>query len=53
MSLAYAIPAWQQGISMTANQGSTTMRNLPDVAMVANNVNIYWGDDFYDGISGG
>src|SRR5208283_3001095 len=53
VSLAYAIPSWQQGISMTANQGSTTMRNLPDVAMVADNVNIYWGDDFYDGVIAG
>jgi subtilase family serine protease len=31
---------------MTANQGSTTMRNLPDVALVANNLNIVWGNDF-------
>jgi hypothetical protein len=38
ISLVYPIPAWQQGISMTANQGSTTMRNVPDVAMVADNV---------------
>lgn len=29
------IPFWQQGINMTANHGSTTMRNVPDVAMVA------------------
>jgi subtilase family serine protease len=46
ISLAYGIPTWQQGISMTANQGSTTMRNVPDVAMVANNINIVWGNDF-------
>jgi hypothetical protein len=45
-SLAYGIPNWQLGISMTANQGSTTMRNVPDVAMVANNINIVWGNDF-------
>ncbi len=38
LSLTYPIPVWQQGISMTANQGSTTMRNTPDVAMVADNV---------------
>ena len=44
-SLTYEIPTWQQGISMTANQGSTTMRNLPDVALVANNVDIVWGND--------
>ena len=46
VSLAYGLPTWQQGISMTANQGSATMRNVPDVAMVANNINIVWGNDF-------
>jgi hypothetical protein len=46
VSLAYGIPDWQQGISMTTNQGSTTMRNLPDVALVADNINIVWGNDF-------
>jgi uncharacterized repeat protein (TIGR03803 family) len=35
ISTTFAIPTWQQGISMVANQGSTTMRNSPDVAMVA------------------
>jgi hypothetical protein len=45
VSLAYSIPAWQQGISMTANQGSTTMRNLPDVALVAYNIDMVWGND--------
>ena len=38
VSPTYAIPAWQQGLSMTANLGSTTMRNLPDVALTADNV---------------
>jgi hypothetical protein len=46
ISLAYSIPVWQQGISMTANKGSTTMRNLPDVALVANNVDVVWGSDY-------
>lgn len=32
------IPAWQQGISMIANQGSTTLRNVPDVALTADNI---------------
>ena len=45
ISLTYGIPTWQQGISMAANQGSTTMRNSPDVAMVADNLNIVWGND--------
>jgi hypothetical protein len=45
ISTVYPIPSWQQGISMTANQGSTTMRNLPDVAMIANNIDIVFGND--------
>ena len=35
VSTKYAIPSWQQGINMVANQGSTAMRNVPDVAMMA------------------
>jgi autotransporter-associated beta strand protein len=38
ISSTYAIPIWQQGISMDAIQGSAYMRNVPDVAMVAENV---------------
>ncbi len=38
ISTRYAIPSWQQGLDMTANQGSTTMRNIPDVALTADNV---------------
>ena len=30
----YAIPAWQQPVSMATNGGSTNFRNFPDVAMV-------------------
>jgi uncharacterized repeat protein (TIGR01451 family) len=44
ISTIYSIPSWQQGISMSANQGSTTMRNIPDVAMVAYNVSIIADD---------
>ncbi len=38
ISVTNAIPIWQQGINMTANQGSTTFRNLPDVALTADNI---------------
>ena len=38
ISTQYPIPAWQTNISMAANQGSTTMRNVPDVALTADNV---------------
>jgi hypothetical protein len=34
----YNIPAWQVATSMAANNGSTTKRNIPDVALTANNV---------------
>jgi subtilase family serine protease len=38
ISTQYPIPAWQTNISMTANQGSTTKRNTPDVALTADTV---------------
>lgn len=38
ISTQYPIPSWQTNINMTANQGSTTMRNTPDVALTADNI---------------
>jgi hypothetical protein len=38
VSAIYGIPVWQRGVNMSANQGSTSMRNCPDVAMVAANI---------------
>jgi uncharacterized repeat protein (TIGR03803 family) len=35
ISEVFPIPTWQQGVSMTASKGSTTQRNIPDVACVA------------------
>ncbi len=32
------IPAWQMGIDMSSNGGSTALRNVPDVAMNADNI---------------
>jgi hypothetical protein len=55
ISTTYAIPNWQQGVNMSANQGSTTMRNIPDVSMVATNLGVIasngglyegWGTSF-------
>lgn len=34
----FTIPAWQQGMDVSSNLGSTTMRNCPDVSMVATNI---------------
>ena len=41
ISPTYSLPWYQLGINMSANGGSTTMRNMPDVAMVADNVLAY------------
>ena len=38
ISTTYAIPAWQSGLNMSTNGGSTSHRNIPDVAMIADNV---------------
>ncbi len=44
ISSYYAIPTWQQGISMSANGGSTTTRNIPDVALTGDNVYVVYGN---------
>jgi hypothetical protein len=38
ISTSYPIPTWQQSVNMAAIGGSTTMRNVPDVALTADNV---------------
>jgi len=38
------IPSWQQGISMANNMGSTTLRNIPDVALTADNIYVIFDD---------
>ena len=42
ISASYPIPSWQKGLDMSANRGSTTMRNFPDVAMVAESLGGVW-----------
>ncbi len=42
ISTNYTVPSWQQGIDMTLNQGSTSMRNVPDVAMVADGIYVIY-----------
>ncbi|MGP8200891.1 MAG: protease pro-enzyme activation domain-containing protein [Limisphaerales bacterium] len=53
ISIYYAIPYWQTNISMTANLGSTTMRNTPDVAANADNCYLYTDDGQAGGGWGG
>ena len=52
ISSYYAIPFWQTNVSMASNQGSTTQRNIPDVAMTADNVH-YYSDNGSSGSVGG
>lgn len=40
----FAIPAWQQDVNMTTNQGSTAFRNIPDVALTADNIWVIYND---------
>ncbi|MGO8836766.1 MAG: protease pro-enzyme activation domain-containing protein [Limisphaerales bacterium] len=48
ISTRTSIPIWQQGVSMVSNGGSTVMRNVPDVALTANQVWVI----YYNGLSG-
>jgi subtilase family serine protease len=49
VSSYYSIPAWQTNVSMSANGGSTQQRNIPDVALTADNVLVY-SEDGSEGI---
>jgi uncharacterized repeat protein (TIGR01451 family) len=44
VSTYYAIPSYQQGINMATNHGSTTMRNVPDVALTGDNVYVVYNN---------
>jgi uncharacterized repeat protein (TIGR03803 family) len=46
------IPIWQQGVSMATNQGSTIYRNLPDVALTAEDIYVAYGDGESGGVNG-
>jgi len=52
ISTSYSIPYWQTNINMTANQGSTTKRNVPDVALTADNVFVYYGNGSSEELGG-
>jgi len=52
ISTVWPIPSWQLGISMVTNLGSTTMRNIPDVALTADNIFLIYSNGL-SGSSGG
>ena len=43
ISSYYSIPDWQTNVDMNLNGGSTTARNIPDVAWTADNVYVEYG----------
>lgn|GEM_PF-1930509 len=54
ISPSWPIPWYQQGLSMTANHGSTTMRNGPDISVNAGSpgISTYTGWSGWDGGGG-
>lgn len=52
ISSTYPLPAWQQGVNLSASKGSTSRRNTPDVAMVADNIFLV-ADNGYAETTGG
>jgi subtilase family serine protease len=44
ISSYYSIPSWQTNLDMTASHGSTSFRNIPDVALTADNVYVNEGN---------
>jgi len=52
ISTYYQLPSWQQGISMASSQGSTAMRNVPDVALTADNIFVVSGNGTRGSVGG-
>ena len=48
----YAIPEWQAGVNMSTNGGSASYRNIPDVAMVADNIYVCYGNGWSNSVGG-
>jgi hypothetical protein len=44
VSTVYSIPYWQQGLNMSTSKGSTSMRNIPDVALTADDIWVISGN---------
>ncbi|HEV2437434.1 MAG TPA: S53 family serine peptidase [Verrucomicrobiae bacterium] len=49
ISTYYAIPYWQTNVSMAANSGSSTFRNIPDVALTADNIFVCYNNGVTNG----
>jgi hypothetical protein len=47
----FTIPWWQAGMDYTVSKGSTTVRNAPDVSIVADGISVFFNDSWV-GFSG-
>jgi subtilase family serine protease len=52
ISATYRIPYWQQSVNMSANQGSTVWRNVPDVAAAAEGAIVTYDNGLTNTLSG-
>ncbi len=52
ISVSYSIPSWQTNVNMTVNQGSTTKRCVPDVALTGDAVYVAYGNGSSGGLAG-
>jgi hypothetical protein len=52
ISSHYPLPDWQQGVATSANGGSAAARNLPDVAIVAENIMVFYASGARRAFSG-
>jgi len=52
ISATYRIPSWQQAVNMSANQGSTLWRDVPDVAINAEDNVVTYANGLTNGLSG-
>jgi subtilase family serine protease len=52
ISSFYSIPSWQTNVNVVAAQGSASFRNIPDVALTADNVYVAYGNGSSEPIGG-
>ena len=52
ISTTYLIPSWQADIDLGSSKGSTTRRNVPDVAMTADNIFVIYNKGSMTSVGG-
>ena len=52
ISSFYSIPSWQTNVNVVSAQGSASFRNIPDVALTADNVFVAYGNGSSETVGG-